>query len=127
MTNDGRPDIVFYGDVDGIASLDQNEDGSFSPARTIELVEGCERRGSIRVTDLDGNGKQDIVLLGDTMLTLLRNGTKRVELPLGESYRSKVKRFEIVDVNGDERPDNLFFALDPNFGISGSDGRLRSA
>ena len=54
MNGDKRPDIVFHGDIDGLAVLDQKEDGSFASPRRIAEIEIAKRGDAIRVEDLQG-------------------------------------------------------------------------
>lgn len=117
ITGDKRADIIFYGDVDSLAVLEQKPDGTFKNARKIEDIKARERRRAIRVRDLDENGHPEILVLGAEALTILRDGKKREELPLGKSYQSTIKRFEIMDVNADGRLDIVFFVGDKNHAI----------
>jgi hypothetical protein len=117
INGDKRLDIVFYGDIDRLAVLEQKPDGTFKSARKIEDIEARERRRAIRVRDLDGNGQPEILILGAEVLTILRDGKKREELPLGKGYQSKIKRFEVMDVNADGRLDIVFFVEDENYAV----------
>ena len=117
INGDQRSDIVFYGDVDRLAVLEQKPDGTFKSARKIEDIEARERRRAVRVRDLDGNGQPEILVLGAEALTILRDGKKREELPLGKGYQSTIKRFEVMDVNADSRLDIVLFVGDENHAI----------
>jgi serine protease Do len=115
MNGDKRPDIVFCGDIEGVAVLDQKADGTFAPARRIEDVKVGERTDALRVMDIDGSGKPAIVVLGTDQIVVFRDGGKREDYPLG-GYRSRIKDFSLLDLDGDGRKDMLMFAVDRNYG-----------
>jgi hypothetical protein len=117
MTDDGRPDIVFLGDIEGLALLEQEDDGSFAPARKIDDVKAADRRTALRIADLDADGEKDVFVLGSDVFTVFWSGAEREEYPLNGSYKSKIKSFELMDVNGDRKLDVVFFSLDKHYAV----------
>ncbi len=115
MNGDGRPDIVFDGDIDGLSVLDQNADGTFGSPRRIAKVEVANRPDALTVVDLDGDGKKEVVALGKTELNILREGADREALPLNAKYRDRIIKYRVQDVNGDKRPDIVIFAMDKQY------------
>ena len=109
---DGRLDIVFYGDVDGLCYVEQKQDGSFGPPRKIADFKVAKRIDALRAADFDGDGKEDIFALGTEEFTIFQEGHDRRVFPLNASYRDKIKEFDILDVNGDGRLDIVFFSAD---------------
>jgi len=115
LNGDKRADIIFIGDTDGLAVLEQKPDGSFGSPRKIDRATRRGRRDALRVADIDGNGKMDLVVLRTADLAVFRDGTKRELYPLNKAYASRLKSFELVDVNGDKRLDIVFFSLGKHF------------
>jgi serine protease Do len=115
MNGDGRPDIVFVGDIDGLGVLEQDADGGFGPARRIEKVEVAARPDALTVADLDGDGKKEILALGKTEFSILREGAEREAIPLNARYRDRIVKYRVVDVNGDGRLDIVFFTADKQY------------
>lgn len=112
LNGDGRADIVYYGDVDGLAVLEQNADGSFAPRRKIDEVKASERLGALRLADVNGDKKLDVCVLGADEFSVFLGGKERRDFPLNGSYKNKILNFRLQDVNGDGRLDVVFFALD---------------
>ncbi len=115
MNEDSRPDIVFLGDMEGLAVLEQKEDGTFGPARKIDDVKPAKRREALRIMDIDGDGKTDLFVLGEDEFSIFRGGGEREDFPLNGGQASRIKSFEIMDLNGDGRRDIVFFAADKHY------------
>ncbi|MHC5055648.1 MAG: FG-GAP-like repeat-containing protein [Planctomycetota bacterium] len=115
MNEDSRADIVYLGDIEGLAVLEQKEDGTFRPARKIDDVKPAKRREALRITDVDGDGKTDVFVLGEDEFSVFRSGGSREDFPLRSGHASRVKSFELMDVNGDGRRDVVFFAADKHY------------
>ncbi|MBN1256876.1 MAG: VCBS repeat-containing protein [Planctomycetes bacterium] len=114
MTGDELPDILFLGDIDGLAILAQKPDGTFATAEKLDDIEPAERKTALRVVDLDNDGKLDIFVLGKDEFTVFWDKTERETYQLGE-YSSSIKRFELIDADGDNRQDVIFFSIDKNY------------
>jgi len=112
MNGDGRPDILFYGDVDGLAVMDQREDGSFADPRRLADVDVAKRDDALRIADIDGDGKPDVFALGTKGFTVLRNGREKHVYPLDASYRDEITELKLLKVNGDDRLDLVLFCAD---------------
>ena len=117
MNGDGRPDIVFDGDIDGLSVLEQDAQGGFGSPRRVEKVEVANRPDALTVTDLDGDGKNEILALGKTELNILREGAEREALPLNAKYRDRIIKYRVLDVNGDKRPDIVIFSMDKQYAV----------
>ncbi len=110
INRDKRPDILFLGDVDGLAVMEQKKDGTFAAPRTIDRrVKPAQRRNALRVVDLDQDGRQDIFVLGMDRFSIFWAGDKRKDFPLASIYKSNIKDIFFTDVNRDRRLDIVFF------------------
>lgn len=112
ISGDGRPDLVFLGDVDGLAVMTQKEDGTFTSPRKIDYLQPAERRNALRIADLDGDGSLDLFVLGKESCSIFWKGSRRTDVPLNSAYASQIKDFFLVDLNADNRLDIVFFATD---------------
>jgi serine protease Do len=112
INEDRRPDLVFYGDIDGVAVREQKEDGSFDSPRRIGAMEVAKRIDALRVTDLDGDGKKEIFALGTKEFAIFKEGSERKVFPLNAGYAGKITEFDLRDVNGDNRLDLVIFSAD---------------
>ncbi len=110
MNDDELLDILFHGDVDGLAVLEQEEDGSFGPPRKIADIELAKRPDALQVADLDGDGTRDILAFGGEELNVFHDGTERSSFPLNVAWRDKLVDFYLRDVNGDGRTDVTAFS-----------------
>ncbi len=117
FTGDNRPDIVFYGDVDGLALLEQKADGTFKAAKKIDDIKISERRTALKVIDINGDGSKDIFTMGKKGFTIFLSGREKKEYPLNSSYVNKISSYDIMDINEDGRKDIVFFVLDKNYAV----------
>ncbi len=116
VTGDKRPDVLFFGDVDGLSLLEARPKGGFAPARKLDDVQVAGHAKALRVVDLDGDGAQDVFALGREVFTVLWAGGKRQEYPLENELRSKVRQFSLLDADGDGRLDVVFFTPSGHYG-----------
>ncbi len=117
FTGDKRPDIVFYGDVDGLAILEQKADGTFKTAKKIDDIKILERQTALKVIDINGDGRKDIFTMGKKVFTIFLSGKEKKEYPLNSNYVNKIKHYDIMDINEDGRKDIIFFVLDKNYAV----------
>ena len=115
ITGDSRPDIVFYGDIDSLAVLEQKKDGTFKPARTIDDIKAAARKRAVQVSDMDGDGANDICVLGTDVCTVFFSGKDRKEYPLNRRCKSNLNRMELMDLNSDGRTDIALFVKDQHY------------
>jgi len=125
---DGRQDLVYYGDVDGLAVVRQERPGVFARPRRLDQVQATALPRAVRVADLDRDRQPDVVVLGRDVFSVLWGGLRREVYPLNAALRSKAQGFELLDADGDGRQDLIFFSLSPTFGaylrLQGADGRF---
>jgi len=68
FNGDGKPDLVFYGTPAEVEILYNEGPGQFGSAKKINTGDALERPSSLAVCDLDQDGRDDIVVLGDKEL-----------------------------------------------------------
>ena len=119
VNGDGKPDLIVSAEcvstsnctTNGISVMVGNGDGTFQPAKT-QAVEG----GSIRVAEVNGDGKPDLIVTGCADLGCiigqvnvhLGNGDGTFQV--GQAYASggsDPARIQVADVDGDGNPDLL--------------------
>lgn len=114
IDKDGRPDLVVNtislgGNISVLANTSSGGTISFAPK--IDLVAGGESIEEIKTADIDGDGKQDIVLpnYGFSDVTILRNvstpGNISFASPVNISADGYTEQVEIGDLNDDGKPD----------------------
>jgi hypothetical protein len=114
LNGDGRPDIAFYGDAKDLEVIYNNGTNGWSEPKRWRIVDGQLNANALAAGDLNGDGRTDLVLLGDNgsfyFLPQLPDHT------LGEPQKipcsGTPKSVQIVDVDGDGRNDLLLVDWD---------------
>jgi hypothetical protein len=132
VNGDGKPDLLvangcasfkLCGTKGAVAVLLGNGDGTFQAA--IEYLSGGAYPYSLKVADLNGDGKLDVIAANSdsgNVGVLLGNGNgtfqKAVTYSSGETIRVvQISSVAVADVNGDGHPDLLLTT-----GSAGADG-----
>jgi len=140
LNSDGRNDIAVLAEwtsVSGMGNLClfyQNSDGTLQPEVIYNKVP-VMYTGEIHIADLNGDGRNDVVLQTNLLvlgvITQTATGTLSdtpVSYDVQTSYWPNVSAFAVGDVNGDGRPD--IAVIDPgnngylNVFLQGSGGTL---
>jgi hypothetical protein len=114
LNGDGRPDIAFYGDAKDLEVIYNQGTNGWSEPKRWHIVDGQLNANALTAGDLNGDGRTDLVLLGDNgalyFLPQLADHT------LGEPQKipcsGTPKSVQIVDVDGDGRNDLLLVDWD---------------
>jgi hypothetical protein len=114
LNGDGRPDIAFYGDAKDLEVIYNQGTNGWSEPKRWHIVDGQLNVNALTAGDLNGDGRTDLVLLGDNgalyFLPQLADHT------LGEPQKipcsGTPKSVQIVDVDGDGRNDLLLVDWD---------------
>ena len=114
LNGDGRPDIAFYGDTRDLEVIYNQGTNGWSEPKRWHIADGQLNVNAMAEGDLNGDGRADLVLLGDNgsfyFLPQLADHT------LGEPQKipcsGTPKSVQIVDVDGDGRNDLLLVDWD---------------
>ena len=72
FNGDGKPDLVFYGTPAEVVILPNEGNGKFGTPRRIKTGDALERPNALAVGDVDRDGRDDIALLAEGELILIR-------------------------------------------------------
>jgi hypothetical protein len=106
LNGDDLLDLIYTGTPDDLTIRFQDRDGSFGRTRTFDISEPAGLRGTVVADDINGDGRDDLVVLTKTELIVLRQGVDG-ELNGPESTRlpDGCYALDVRDVNGDGLPD----------------------
>src|SRR3984885_9875477 len=109
LNGDGKPDIVFYGDGKDLEIIYNQGTNGWSDPKRWHIEDGQLTANAMSVGDLNGDGRPDIILLGDdgSLYLLAQNADHTFGEPQKISYSGTPKSVQIVDLDGDGRNDLL--------------------
>jgi hypothetical protein len=130
FNGDGRPDLALYGDAKDLEVIYNEGTNGWSKPKHWHITDGQLNANALTEGDLNGDGRPDLVLLGDSgalyFLPQLADHT------LGEPQKipcsGTPKSVQIVDLDGDGRNDLLLVDWDSptplRFRLQNSAGQL---
>src|ERR1035441_7504224 len=103
LNGDGRPDLIFYGDAKDLEIIYNQGTNGWSEPKRWQIVDGRLDGNSLVIGDLNGDGRPDIVLLGDngSLYFLPQQPDYTFGEPQKISYSGAPKAVQIEDVKGD--------------------------
>ena len=108
LNGDGRPDLAYYGDPRELIVLYNESTNGWSAPRRWPIDDGQFSANGLCAGDLNGDGRTDLVLLGENCVYLL---PQKEDHTLGEPQKipvsGSVKSVQVVDIDGDGRSDLL--------------------
>lgn len=115
LNNDGRPDLVFTGNDEPLTVLFQDEDESWAEKWTYDNFEPLQWTSTIQIVDLDGDRKNDLVVLGKEKIMVFYQGRDGT---LNEPHFFQVAvessfGLQVQDLDNDKAPD-LFYVVGDN-------------
>ena len=130
LNGDGRPDIAYYGgDPKELVVLYNQGTNGWSTPKHWAIDDGQLTPNALVAGDLNGDGRTDLVLLGDPQIYLF---AQKEDHTLGEPekipYSGSVKAIEVHDIDGDGRSDLMLVNWDSptpfRFRLQNEMGRL---
>jgi hypothetical protein len=114
LNGDGRPDIVCYGDAKDLEIIYNQGTNGWSDPKRWHIVDGRLDGNSLVIGDLNGDGRPDLVLLGDngSLYFLPQQPDHTFGEPQKIPYSGAPKAVQIADVNGDGRNDLMLVDWD---------------
>ena len=114
LNGDGRPDIVFYGDAKDLTVLYNQGTNGWSDPKTWHIEDGRMDPNALVTGDLNGDGRTDVVLLGDngSLYFLPQQADHTLGEPEKIPYSGTPNAVQITDVNGDGKDDLLLVDWD---------------
>jgi hypothetical protein len=108
LNGDGRPDLAYYGDPRELIVLYNQGSNTWSAPKRWPIDDGQLSANGLCTGDLNGDGRTDLVLLGENCVYLL---PQKEDHTLGEPqkipFSGSVKSIQVVDIDGDGRSDLL--------------------
>jgi hypothetical protein len=129
LNGDGRPDIAYYGEPKELIVLYNLGAGGWSAPKRWPLEDGQLSANALCTGDLNGDGREDLVLLAENCVYFL---PQKADHTLGEPERipfsGVVKSVQVVDLDGDGRRDLLLLNWEDRnpfrFRLQKPDGQL---
>ncbi|MFT3781769.1 MAG: VCBS repeat-containing protein [Nibricoccus sp.] len=110
LNNDGRIDLVYTGEPTALTIRYQQADGTWSEKKITEAPAPIQFVGSMKIADLNGDGRADLAIIGQKELAVYYQD-KDGELAAPERYAlpdDGCYGLEVCDVDGDGRPDLVY-------------------
>jgi hypothetical protein len=114
LNGDGRPDIAFYGDNKDLEVIYNEGTNGWSDPERWHIDNGRMDANALVEGDLNGDGRTDLVLLGDngSLYFLPQLPDHTLGEPQKIPYSGTPQAVQIVDLNGDGRKDLLLVDWD---------------
>jgi hypothetical protein len=115
LNGDGRADLAYSGDPQALTVRYQEEDGTWREVKLTEAPGPIQSPGSLRLGDLNGDGRTDLVMLGLKELAVFYQ-TEAGELASPQRFPLADENcygLELFDVDGDGRPDIVYLSNSP--------------
>ncbi len=130
LNGDGKPDIAFYGDGKDLEVIYNLGTNGWSDPKRWHIEDGQMTANALADGDLNGDGRNDLVLLGDngSLYFLAQNADHTLAEPQKIPYSGTPKAVQIMDVNADGKNDLLLVDFDSptpfRFRLQNSSGQL---
>ncbi len=114
LNGDGRPDIAFYGDGKDLEVIYNQGTNGWSDPKRWHIDDGSMDANALAEGDLTGNGRTDLVLLGDNgyLYFWAQKADGTLAEPKKIPYSGSPKAVQIADLTGNGRNDLLLVDWD---------------
>ncbi|CAM2806830.1 FG-GAP repeat domain-containing protein [Rariglobus hedericola] len=115
LNGDGRADLAYSGDPQALTVRYQEEEGTWREVKLSEAPGPIQSPGSLRLADLNGDGRTDLVMLGLKELVVFYQ-SEAGELASPQRFPLADENcygLELFDVDGDGRPDIVYLSNSP--------------
>ena len=129
LNGDGRPDLAYYGDPKELVVLYNQGTNGWSAPKRWPIDDGQLSPNALATGDLNGDGRTDLVLLGENNVYFLaQKADHTLAEPQKIPFSGAVKAVQVLDIDGDGRDDLLLVNWeDPNpfrFRLQNAQGQL---
>ena len=108
LNGDGQPDLAYYGDPRELIVLYNQGTNGWSAPKRWPIDDGQLSVNGLCTGDLNGDGRTDLVLLGENCVYFLAQSKDHtLAEPQKIPYSGSVKSVQVVDIDGDGRSDLL--------------------
>jgi FG-GAP-like repeat len=114
VNGDGKPDLIYFGDAKDLTVRYNLGTNGWSEPKSWHFDDGQLSPNALATGDLNGDGRTDIVLLGDSgvLYLLAQQADHTLAEPVKISYSGTPKAVQIADIDGDGKDDLLFVDFD---------------
>ena len=113
LNGDKRPDLAYFGEPKELVVQYNLGTNGWSQPKRWPLDDGAADYNALTTGDINGDGRNDLLLLAEKHVYLLR---QQADGTLGEPerlpYSGTVKSIQVLDLNGDNRQDLLLVHWD---------------
>lgn len=129
LNHDHRPDLAYYGEPKELVIQYREGENDWSTPRRWPINDGLLDMNALDCGDLNGDHLDDLVLLGESILYILRQKEDGgLAEPERLPYSGTVRAVQVLDVDGDGRQDLMLVNWDLanpfRFRLQGADGSL---